>query len=134
MRMKVGESIAALIIGLSMSAAQAVAAQPPSGTMQQTKVSEHHELQFRLMKDMSQVMSGMGQEMSSADLTPLQRQQMAQRMQRMSNMMDLMSGWTDRPAMNTPEMQRQMDQMRTQMNEMMHEMMATPALKPNAKK
>ena len=134
MSTRVGASIAALMAGIAMLAALAVAARPSSGAAQQIKVSEHHELQYRLMKDMSQVMSGMGQEMSSADLTPLQRRQMAQRMQRMSTMMDLMSGWTDRPAMNTPELQRQMAQMRTQMNEMMHEMMATPALKPNAKK
>ena len=127
-------SIATLLAGLAMSITMAVSAQPMASTTQQTGVSEHHELQFRLMKDMSQVMTGMADEMSDAELTSLQKQQMTQRMQRMSTMMDRMAGLAARPAMKSPEMQKQMVQMRRQMDEMMRDMMTSAAVKPKTNK
>ena len=128
MKLRTVTSIAALLAGLAMSISMVVTAQPIPSETQQTGVSDHHELQFRLMKDMSQVMSGMANEMSGGDLTSLQKQQMTQRMQRMSTMMDRMAGLNNRFAMNSVEMQKQMVQMQKQMEEMMRDMAPTPAM------
>lgn len=115
-------SLAAMLFWLGLPAATAVNAQAPSSAVQQDAANWHHQMRYNAMKDMSEVMSEMTQQMSRGELAPAQRQQMVQRMRRMSKMMDLMSGWEDAPAMKEPEMKKQMVQMREEMDEMMREM------------
>ena len=126
--------IAALLVGLAMSITMAVSTQTMPSAIQKSGMSDHHEQQFRLMKDMAQVMSGMENEMSRGDLTALQKQQMIQRMQRMSTMMDRMAGLNNRPAMKSQEMQMQMVQMREQMDEMMRDMAPVPVMSTKTNK
>lgn len=90
-----------------------------TGESRQTGVSEHHQRQYELMRDMSEAMSKMAQEMARGDLTSDKIKHMRQRMERMSKMMRRMSGLLSRPAMKEPEMKKQMAQMRKEMDEMM---------------
>ena len=64
----------------------------------QDAVSQHHQLQYQMMKGMTEEMSLMTGQMSQDAPTPEQRQQMAQRMASMSTMMRRMSGLEARPA------------------------------------
>lgn len=109
-------------------AATAMAQSPPSATMQDG-VSVHHQRLYKMMKDMTQEMMGMTEQMSRADVTPDQRKQMALRMEVMSGMMHRMSGFETMPAMMESEQQKQMDEMRKQMDEMM----GSSAMKPGQK-
>ncbi len=100
-------------------------AQSSEATSQQTGVSEHHQAMYDLMKDMSQEMSRMTEDMSHGPLAPAQQKQMAQRMKRMSALMQRMSGLQAKPAMKEPEMQKQLTQMRKQMDDMMRDKAAS---------
>ncbi len=97
-------------------------AQYVAGTGQQSTMTLHHQRIADMMKDMTQAMGSMTDQMSKGDLTPEQRKQMAQRMDRMSHMMHRMSGLESRPAMKDAESQKQMDVMKKQMGEMMGDM------------
>lgn len=96
-------------------------AQSAEGTSQQTGVSQHHQAMYDLMKDMSQEMNKMTEEMSHGPLAPEQQKQMAQRMKRMSTLMQRMSGLQAKPAIKEPEAQKQLRQMRKQMDDMMRD-------------
>lgn len=72
-----------------------------------------------MMKDMTQEMSRMTDQMSQGALTPDQQKQMAKRMEFMSAMMRRLSGLEARPAIKHGEMDKQLDQMRKQMDDMM---------------
>jgi len=89
----------------------------------------HHQMMQKMMKDMTQEMMGMTEQMSKGELTPDQRKQMAQRMEMMSGMMHRMSGVEAMPAMNDPEQEKQMDEMRKQMDKIM----SKSPMKPGAK-
>lgn len=104
-----------------------VAAQSPTGPTVQDAVTRHHLRQYQLMKDMTQVMTAMTEQMSRGDVTDEQRKQMAQRMSMMSNLMRRMSGLEARHAMKEVEWERQMNAMRRQMDDMMREPIAKPA-------
>ena len=69
-----------------------------------------------MMKDMTQEMTKMTEQMAQGALTPDQQKQMAQRMQFMSTMMHRLSGLEARPAIKHGELDKQM---RKQMDEMM---------------
>ena len=97
-------------------------AQYVAGTGQQSAMTLHHQRIADIMKDMTQAMGSMTDQMSKGDLTPEQRKQMAQRMERMSAMMHRMSGLESRPAMKDSESQKQMGLMKKQMDEMMRDM------------
>ena len=79
----------------------------------------HHQRLYELMKDMSQEMSGMSEQMSHGDLTAAQGKQMSRKMKDMSFFMNRMSGLQARPAMADAESQKQTALMRKQMDEMM---------------
>jgi hypothetical protein len=102
-------------------------AQSPTNATAQDKTTQHHLRQYQMMKDMTQEMSAMTEQMSRGDLTPDQRKQVAQRMAFMSTMMRRMSGLEARPAMREAEWQNQMDQMRKQMDDMMRNSSIKPA-------
>ena len=78
-------------------------------------------MQYQIMKDMTDEMNRMTEQMSHGEPTPEERQQMTKRMGAMSAMMRRMSGLGSRPAMNEAGQQKQMDRMRKQMDEMMRE-------------
>lgn len=119
-------AMAATAISLAVVWAIPAAAQAPTGATWQDGVSQHHRMQYQIMKDMTDEMGRMTEQMSHGELTPEQRQQMEKRMGTMSGMMRRMSGLGSRPAMRDSERQKQMDQMRKQMNEMMREGTTTP--------
>ena len=119
-------STTALLVCLGMLAITPAGAQP---TQDKPNVSQHHQGQFQLMKDMSQEMSKMTDEMSRGGLTPEQNKKMAKRMDAMSTMMRRMTSFFNRPAMKEPEMQKQMNQMRKQMDGMMRDQSMPPKAK-----
>ena len=81
-------------------------------------LSQHHQLQYKMMKDMTEEMTRMTEQMSRSDLKPDETKAMTERMSRMAKMMQFMSGLGARPAHTHAQLQKQMDQMRLQMNEM----------------
>jgi hypothetical protein len=109
-------SISAVVVCFGILAIVPAGAQP---TQDKPSVSEHHQGQFQMMKDMSQEMSRMTDEMSHGTLTPEQNKKMAKRMDGMSTMMHRMASLGARPSMREPEYQKQMGQMRKQMDGMM---------------
>ena len=119
-------SISAIVVCFAMLAIVPAGAQP---TQDKPSASEHHKAQFQMMKDMSQEMSKMTDEMSHGGLTSEQNKKMAKRMEGMSTMMRRMTSFFSRPAMKEPEMQKQMAQMRKQMDSMMHDQSMPPKTK-----
>lgn len=126
---KTKTSIAAMVTCIGMLLAATAMAQSPPPAATQDGMSVHHQRLYKMMKDMTQEMTGMTEQMSRADVTPDQRKQMALRMEAMSGMMHRMSGFEAMPAMMEPEQQKQMDEMRKQMDEMM----GSSAMKPGPK-
>jgi hypothetical protein len=112
-------AVAATAISLAIATFPA-AAQSPTGPTWQDGVSQHHRMQYQIMKDMTDEMGLMTEQMSRGELTPEQRREMAKRMGTMSGMMRRMSGLGSRPAMTEAEQKKRMDQMRKQMDEMVH--------------
>jgi hypothetical protein len=111
-------STAAIIICLGTLVIAPASAQSPASPTSQDTMSQHHKLQYQMMKDMTQEMGQMAEQVSQGEMTPEQSKQMSNRMRRMSKMMGFMSGLAARPAHNHAQLQEQMDQMRTQMDEM----------------
>ena len=119
MIMKIKNSIAAIVVCINVFAAMPASAQSSSGPTSQDGVSQHHRMQYQMMREMTQEIARMTEQMSKGELTPEQRKQMAERMALMSTMMQRMSGLAARPAMREPEWQKQMGEMRKQMDGMM---------------
>ena len=111
----------AIVIYLGMFVAAPASAQSSTGPTFQNVTSQHHQRIHQLMKDMTQEMTRMMEQMSQGALTPEQQKQMSQRMALMSTMMHRMSILEANPAMKDAEWQKQMDQMRKQMDEMMRD-------------
>jgi polyhydroxyalkanoate synthesis regulator protein len=126
---KTKTSVTAMVACLGVLLAVTAMAQSPPAATTQDGMSVHHQRLYKIMKDMTQEMTGMTELMSRSNLTPDQRKQMAQRMELMSGMMRRMSGFAAMPAMMDPEQQKQMDEMRKQMDEMM----GSSAMKPGPK-
>lgn len=82
-----------------------------------------------MMKDMTQEMSRMTDQMSQGALTPDQQKQMARRMEFMSTMMHRLSDLEARPAIKHGDMDKQLNQMRKQMDDMMSSSKMAPAAK-----
>jgi len=124
-------SIVALAIAGAVPALPAANAQAPVGSTFQdrTQADPHHQRIYQMMKDMTQEMSRMTEEMSQGELPPHQQKQMAQRMQFMSTMMHRLSGLEARPAIKHGELDKQLDQMRKQVDTMM----GNPKMAPGAK-
>ncbi len=115
-------SVMALFICLNMVTLRSASAQqsPVGSTFQdQGKTDPHHLRIYQTMKDMTQEMTKMTEQMSQGALTSDQQTQMAKRMQFMSMMMRRLSGLEARPAIKHGDMDKQLDQMRKQMDEMM---------------
>ncbi|MBX9945997.1 MAG: hypothetical protein K2Y40_18125 [Reyranella sp.] len=116
---KTKTSMTAMVACLGMLLAATAMAQSPPPATTQGGASVHHQRLFMMMKDMTQEMTTMTEQMSRGELTPDQRKQMSLRIELMSGMMRRMSGFEAMPAMMDPEQQKQMDEMRKQMDEMM---------------
>jgi hypothetical protein len=129
MSKKTKASMTAIVVCLGMFLTAPVIAQSPLGATTQDVTSQHHQRIYQMMKDMTQEMGAMTEQMSRGELTPEQRAQMGRRMGLMSTMMRRMSGLEARPAMKEAEWQKQMNQMRKQMDEMMRD----SSMKPGAK-
>jgi hypothetical protein len=119
-------SMKAIAVCVSIFVAAPASAQPRTDAVEQDGTSQHHQRIYQLMKDMSQEMSKMTEQMSGSDLKPETREQMSKRMELMSTMMRRMSGLAARPAMSDPESQKQMEEMRVQMDDMMRD----PRMRP----
>lgn len=121
--------VAAMVVCIGMFSAVPANAQSSRGPTWLDPVSDHHKMQYRMMKDMSEVMDRMMDQMSQGEPTPEQRKEMAERMTGMSTIMQRMSGLEARPAMREPEWQRQMDEMRNQLDEMLRNSRMAPGAK-----
>ena len=121
MPLKIAISTRIVAICASMLAAASANAQSPAGStfQDQGRIDPHHLRIYQMMKDMTQEMTKMTEQMAQGALTPDQQKQMAQRMQFMSTMMHRLSGLEARPAIKHGELDKQLDQMRKQMDEMM---------------
>ena len=121
MPLKIAISTRIVAICASMLTAASANAQSPAGStfQDQGRIDPHHLRIYQMMKDMTQEMTKMTEQMAQGALTPDQQKQMAQRMQFMSTMMHRLSGLEARPAIKHGELDKQLDQMRKQMDEMM---------------
>ena len=121
MPLKIAISTRIVAICASMLAAASANAQSPAGStfQDQGRIDPHHLRIYQMMKDMTQEMTKMTEQMAQGALTPDQQKQMAQRMQFMSTMMHRLSGLEARPAIKHGELDKQLDQMRKQMDEIM---------------
>ena len=81
-------------------------------------VSWHHEMQARVLRDMSAVMSEMAECMAGARIEPAEAARMAGRMRRMGEMMRLLEEWERSPASRGPRSREAIDDMRREMQEM----------------
>lgn len=122
-------SIMAIAVCLGIFVATPAMAQSSTGPYWGGNVTQHHRLQYQMMKDMAQEMTRMTEQMSQGELTPEQRKQMAGRMALMSTMMQRMSGLAARPAMREQEWQKQMGGMRKQMDGMVRDSTMVPSAK-----
>lgn len=129
MMKKAATSMTAVVLCLGLLSAVPASAQPSKGAPAQTNVSRHHQMAGEMMKDMSQEMNKMTEEMSRGEPSPDQKKQMSRRMEGMSKMMHRMSGLLSRPAMKEADMQKQMEQMRRRMDDIKRD----PAMKAPAK-
>ena len=111
--------ITALVAGLGMFAAVPADAQSSTTPTWQDAMTEHHQLQYRMMDEMTREMTRMTERMSRGELSPGDSKKMSDEMSRMARMMRFMSSLEARPAHTHAQLQEQMDQMRAQMNEMM---------------
>ena len=123
---KMAATVTAIAVCLGVLAVTPTSAQTSTAPTSHDVTSQHHQWIYRMMKDMTQEMTRMTEQMSGTQLTPDQRFGMAQRMQRMSTMMRRLSGLAARPVMRDREWRRQADQMRKQMDEMMSDRRMTP--------
>ena len=115
----------AIVVCLGLFVAEPAMAQSSTGPYWGGDVSQHHQWIYQMMKDMTDQMGQMTEQMRG-DLTPDQRLQMVQRMQKMSMLMRRLSGLEARPAISERKWKKQMDQMRRQMDEMMRDSRNTP--------
>ena len=122
-------SMAAILICFGIFFATPASAQTSTGPMGQVGISQHHRMQYQMMKDMTDQMGQMIEQMSRGDLSPEQRKKMADRMGLMSRMMRRMSGLASWPAMKPAEWQKKMDEMRKQMDGMMRDSNMMPGSK-----
>lgn len=127
---KLLNSIAAIVVCIGMFAAAPVLAQSSTGAYWGgDQVSQHHQLQYQMMKDMTDQMGQMTEQMSRGNLSPEESQKMGEQMGRMAKMMRFMSGLAARPAHTHAQLQKQMDQMRAQMDEMTRNSRMAPGAK-----
>ena len=122
-------STAAIVVCLGILFLLPTGAQPSIGPISQAPVSQHHQMIYQTMRDMTQQMSAMTDQMSHGELTPDQRKQMAGRMGLMSMMMRRLSGLAARPAIKHADLQRQVDEMRKKMDSMMADSKMNPSSK-----
>jgi exonuclease VII large subunit len=118
--------MAAIIVCIGMFAAVPARAQSSAAPTSQDTVSQHHQLQYRMMNEMTQEMTRMTEQMSRGELSPEENKKMGEQMSRMAKLMLFMSGLAARPAHNHAQLQKQMDQMRAQMSEMMSNSQMAP--------
>lgn len=126
MRKTMAVSAAAIVVGLGILSLPATHAQTSASPTWQDTPSRYHQWMYRMIKDMTEEMGRMSEQMSRADLDPEQRQQMAQRMGQMSTMMRAISDLVRRPAIREADWPKKMDQMRKQMDDMMHDSRMRP--------
>lgn len=110
--------ITVLVVALGLLAAARANAQSSTAPTWADSVSQHHQLQYQMMNEMTQEMARMTEQMSRSDLSPEDDKKMAEQMGRMAKMMQFMSGLGARPAHTHTQLQTQMDQMRARMDEM----------------
>lgn len=77
---KTSTSAVSIAACLGMLFVMPVGAQPSTGPVSQDSMSQHHRLIYQTMKDMTQQMSGMTEQMSRSELTAEQHKQMSDRM------------------------------------------------------
>jgi Asp-tRNA(Asn)/Glu-tRNA(Gln) amidotransferase C subunit len=94
------------------------AAPAPGPGYETTEDMRRFQKMAEVMRDMSEEMSGIQQEMAKGELSPEMRKQMSRQLKDMAGMMQRMSALTDRPSMKGAEMEKQVEEMRKQMDQM----------------
>ncbi len=129
MSLRMAFAVVAMLCGVATVGVMDAGAQSAPSAPKEAEVSWHHQMLYRIMKDMTEEMARMADEMSRGELTAKQRAQMGQRMERMATLMRRMSGLAARPAMTEPDAKKQMEDMRKQMDAMMRDTRMAPGAK-----
>jgi hypothetical protein len=114
--MKTTLSATAVLIWLATGMLPAHA--QPAALQSADSVSPHHQVIYRMMKDMTGEMALLTEQMSRGELRPDDRKKMAERLAVMGRLMRRLSGLAARPALKHADLQKQVDQMRKQMIEL----------------
>lgn len=123
---RIANLIAVIVASVVILAVVPASAQVSADPIWQDTPHQHHQWLSQRMKDMTDQMGQMTEQMQRGDLTPDQRQKMAQWMGRMSMMMRRISTLVTRPALKEADWQKQTNQMREQMDEMTRDSRMTP--------
>ena len=116
--MRSGLAVSIIASGLGVLCTMPAVAQASLAPPWLDLISDHHQLQYQMMKDMTREMNEMTQQLSQGELKGEQRTQLSERLRRMSRMMGRMSGLSSRPAHTHAQLRQQMDDMRKQMKEL----------------
>jgi len=103
---KTAISTFALALFLGMFTAVSASAQPAAGMTKQAGSSEHQQVMRDMMKQMSQELKKMMEEMKGGDVTSEKMKQMDKHLERISIMMSRMSGARDQMFKQMEEMKR----------------------------
>ena len=98
------------------------ASQAERATASGDGVAWHHEMQARILRDMSEVMAKMAQRMARGPLERDEAARMSARMGRMDQMMRLLEQWELDPQMRGPQTRESLASMRREMQRMSREM------------
>ena len=84
-----------------------------------TAEMRHYREVAGLMRDMSRQMNKLQESMAKGAMSPERQKRMQRQLKEMSAIMAGMSGLTDRPSMNDPDVRKQTGEMRKQMDNLM---------------
>ena len=115
-----------LIVAMGLFAAAPADAQTSATPTWRDMPSRYVPWTNQMLRDMTQVMGQMTEQMSRTDPTLEQREQMAHRMGRMAAIMRQISRLIERPGIREKDWPKRMDEMRKQMDEMMRKTPMTP--------
>ena len=121
--------MAALVLGFGLVVTEPAQAQSTTAPPAADATSQHHRQMYQLMKDMTQEMNKMTDDMAHGPLPADRQKQMAQRMERMSKMMGGMARFGATPPMKETDWQNRMQEMRAQMDAMMRNAPMAPKAK-----
>ena len=118
--LKTAALVAACLLGPAWPAH--AAGQAERATASGDGVAWHHDMQARILQDMSDVMAKMARRMARGPLGRDEAAEMSARMGRMDQMMRLLEQWERNPRMRGPQTRESLESMRREMTRMSREM------------